>query len=661
MKSSTCFSVIVFALLFEIIIASPVNAVIKIMPLGDSITQGVDSGAVPDESAYYIAYRKTLHDLLVDAGYAVDFVGSQNDGSAVFADSQHEGHGGWTADDIGGHIYNFLMANPASIILLHIGTNDINEPQAPAGIVADVSQLLDEIDRYGSDHSVNITVILALIINRLNYTCGNASTTTTFNDDLYYMAQDRIDSGDRIEIVDMECGADLDYRQEPVGNMNNELHPFSTGYDKMAEVWFSGFQAIQPTAHAGSNQTVNSDDFVTMDGSNSSDHFGAAVSYQWTQTQGTAVVLSDTHAAKPTFTAPDVGSSGEILTFRLTVTDPTGLEASDTTSVSVETTNQPPVADAGPDQTVNENQLVTLDGSGSQDMDMDPLSYLWQQAASDPIQVTLSDPTAVKPTFTAPSGLSQNTALTFNLVVNDGHVDSPSDSVVITVTASNSTNQPPVADAGPDQTVNENQLVTLDGSGSQDMDMDPLSYLWQQAASDPIQVTLSDPTAVKPTFTAPSGLSQNTALTFTLVVNDGHVDSPSDSVVITVTASNSTNSTTSSGGGGGGCFIATAAYGSLLEPHVNILREFRDRFLLDNRIGKYFVNFYYKHSPPVADYIAKHDILRTLIRLSLFPLVGMSWLAVNFGSVIFLTFLAIMGLLTILILRARISPNRPRQ
>jgi hypothetical protein len=94
------------------------------------------------------------------------------------------------------------------------------------------------------------------------------------------------------------------------------------------------------------------------------------------------------------------------------------------------------VADAGPDQTVSESQVVTLDGSGSHDPDQDTLTYLWHQEESDPLQVTLSDPAAVKPSFTAPEGLLQNTALTFNLVVNDGQIDSAADSVVITVLTS---------------------------------------------------------------------------------------------------------------------------------------------------------------------------------------------------------------------------------
>ena len=76
-----------------------------------------------------------------------------------------------------------------------------------------------------------------------------------------------------------------------------------------------------------------------------------------------------------------------------------------------------------------------------------------------------------------------------------------------------------------------------------------------------------------------------------------------------------------SGGGGGGCFIATAAYGSYLDPHVMVLRHFRDNVLLQSDLGTAFVRFYYKHSPPIADFIAQHDTLRILMRFTLTPLI----------------------------------------
>ena len=85
----------------------------------------------------------------------------------------------------------------------------------------------------------------------------------------------------------------------------------------------------------------------------------------------------------------------------------------------------------------------------------------------------------------------------------------------------------------------------------------------------------------------------------------------------------------SSEDGDRGCFIATAAYGSIMEPHVKILRDFRDRFLITNIAGKSFVNFYYKYSPPLASFIAKHDNLRMIVRMTLFPIVGISWIALK--------------------------------
>jgi Tol biopolymer transport system component len=93
------------------------------------------------------------------------------------------------------------------------------------------------------------------------------------------------------------------------------------------------------------------------------------------------------------------------------------------------------------------------------------------------------------------------------------------------------------------------------------------------------------------------------------------------------------------GGGGGGCFIATAAYGSSLEPHVMTLRQFRDEYLLTNKLGTKLVGTYYKYSPSVANFIAEHDNLRSATRIGLAPFVGFSLLAVNFGMVIALTIL----------------------
>ena len=63
-----------------------------------------------------------------------------------------------------------------------------------------------------------------------------------------------------------------------------------------------------------------------------------------------------------------------------------------------------------------------------------------------------------------------------------------------------------------------------------------------------------------------------------------------------------------------GCFIVASAHGSYLAPHIVTLRDFRDRYFLNNPIGKWFVKFYYYHSPPIADYIRVHKVPRTIVR-----------------------------------------------
>jgi Beta-propeller repeat len=97
-------------------------------------------------------------------------------------------------------------------------------------------------------------------------------------------------------------------------------------------------------------------------------------------------------------------------------------------------------------------------------------------------------------------------------------------------------------------------------------------------------------------------------------------------------AQNVTVSITGNASGGSiSCFIAAAAYGSPLARYVQVLRQFRDRFLLTNGMGRRLVHFYYTHSPLMASFIKKHDHLRALVRLALIPFVGAGWLILKIG------------------------------
>ena len=78
-----------------------------------------------------------------------------------------------------------------------------------------------------------------------------------------------------------------------------------------------------------------------------------------------------------------------------------------------------------------------------------------------------------------------------------------------------------------------------------------------------------------------------------------------------------------------GCFIATTAYGTPMAEEIEVLREFRDEYLLTNPVGKALVKFYYMVSPPIAEFITEHPSVKPIVRAGLLPAVAMSAVAVN--------------------------------
>jgi len=272
-----------------------------------------------------------------------------------------------------------------------------------------------------------------------------------------------------------------------------------------------------PIADAGPNQTVNEGQLVGLDGSNSFDSDDGIASYNWVQTSGPQVSLSDPNAKQSTFTASDVDAGGDSLTFELTVTDHNGLQSMDSCVVNVTWLNEPPQANAGPDQAADGGSVVTLDGSDSLDIDDGIVSYSWKQIRGP--AVTLSDAALDQPTFTAPNVELDGVSLTFDLTVTDAGNLSDTDSCVVNITRQN---QPPTAVVAPDyrETTGET-LVTMDGSGSTDPDDGIVSYLWSQEEGEP--VSLSDPTSAVTTFTAPKSepFGKNIKLKLTVIDHGG--------------------------------------------------------------------------------------------------------------------------------------------
>ncbi|MHC4366194.1 MAG: PKD domain-containing protein [Planctomycetota bacterium] len=271
---------------------------------------------------------------------------------------------------------------------------------------------------------------------------------------------------------------------------------------------------VKPHADAGPDQHLERPALVTLDGSGSSTYESSGVmTFQWTQVGGPPVELNDYTVVRPTFT-PEPQSE-----YRFEVVLNDGIESSRPDEVTITIHNRPPIADAGPDQTIDLiPPVVTLDGSGSHDLGGEAITYLWSQTAGPSVE--LNDHTSVKPTF-APESAGE---YQFELIVNDGVSSSEPNEVAIVVR-----NLPPVANAGADQSTRSiPSMVTLDGNASADPAGEALTYRWSQTAGPVVE--LSDYDAALSTF-VPSEIG---IYVFELMVNDGAVDSTADEVVIVI-------------------------------------------------------------------------------------------------------------------------------
>ncbi|NND36129.1 MAG: hypothetical protein HKN81_03245 [Gammaproteobacteria bacterium] len=279
-----------------------------------------------------------------------------------------------------------------------------------------------------------------------------------------------------------------------------------------------------PVADAGTDQIVENEFTVQLDGSRSSDVEGDALSFRWSfqsQPPGSDPSLSDPTIVNPALLV----TRGGVYEIQLIVNDGRQDSAPDSVRIEVTLPNSAPVADAGPDQTIVVGAVVTLDGTESSDIDGDPLTYSWS-LTTVPIgsAAALSDATALMPTFTADAPGSYIA----ELIVNDGEIDSGADSVTI-----NTRNSAPVADAGPDQSVAVGVTVTLDGSGSSDVDGDRLTYSWSLSRVPAgSAATLSATDVVQPTFM----VDVRGRYEARLIVSDGTTES--DPAVVEITTLN---------------------------------------------------------------------------------------------------------------------------
>jgi PKD repeat protein len=209
----------------------------------------------------------------------------------------------------------------------------------------------------------------------------------------------------------------------------------------------------------------------------------------------------------------------------------------------------------------------------------------------------------------------------------------------LTVSVQSSTNQPP---------------VVSDFSASPSSSTAPLQVTFSTTASDPDGTITQyewdfdgNGTYDAATSTNPVSYTYSPSGTYTAMVRvtDNQGATATASTTLSVSAADSGAPTAPSGGsgeGGGRCFIATAAYGSYLDPQVMVLREFRDKYLLTNTPGKAFVAFYYRISPPIADFIARHEYVRVFTRLLLTSVIyGLNYPHYVYAALIFVMIIGI--------------------
>jgi lysophospholipase L1-like esterase len=198
------------------------NGGVKVMPLGDSITEGTQ---VPG------GYRIGLWQRMANGRYTVDLVGSQFNGPSGLGDHDHEGHPGWRIDQIDANIVGWLNATQPHSVLLHIGTNDVLQNFNVSTAPNRLSTLIDHITNTVPGAEVFVAQIIPLANG------GQETMVRNFNAQIPGIVQSKVNAGKRVHLVDMHSAL-------TAADLIDGIHPTATGYDKMAAVWYSALLSV---------------------------------------------------------------------------------------------------------------------------------------------------------------------------------------------------------------------------------------------------------------------------------------------------------------------------------------------------------------------------------------------------------------------------------
>lgn len=226
-RVTSLFSALVLAMTLAIVAltqgtatAADSNGGVRIMPLGDSITDGYTP--LPG------GYRIGLWNRLAAGGYQVDFVGSLANGPAQLGDHDHEGHSGWRIDQLDANIVNWLSASDPRTIMLQIGTNDINQNYDVPGAPARLSTLID--------HILTQKPQVQLFVAKITPESGAAqeAMVQSYNNALAGVVAAK---GPQVHVVDLHSAL-------TTADLADGVHPNPGGYEKMAAVWYDALRSV---------------------------------------------------------------------------------------------------------------------------------------------------------------------------------------------------------------------------------------------------------------------------------------------------------------------------------------------------------------------------------------------------------------------------------
>lgn len=293
-------------------------APVRIMPVGDSITEGKDGDAT---------YRYFLwHDLL-DGGYSADFVGpfvGVKTGTPKYSDfdQDHAGRSGWKAQRIANSIKNWSATHRPDVILLHIGTNDIRQGETNASTETDIRTIITQARKARP----RVTVLLAQLIPMTGFT----SQVNDLNQRIANVASSMTTASSKIVLVDQNTG------YSSTTDNYDGIHPNEGGYTKMADRWYAGLQTVMTPALQAPTITTQPADATVAEGDTATFTVAAtgnpAPSYQW-QRDGTDIP----GATSASYTTPATTLADSGATFTVVVANSQGSVTSNAATLTVQT------------------------------------------------------------------------------------------------------------------------------------------------------------------------------------------------------------------------------------------------------------------------------------------------------------------------------------